>query len=79
MSRHLSPEAEALYRWKAANPFQGSRLHCAGCGQPLTGPAFDVGDGARVHPGDRLIDCLASYGRSREDEGRRALGKALKQ
>jgi hypothetical protein len=66
----VSPEARTLYRWRKANPYQGSRLHCAGCGQPLNGPAFEVGDGARVHPGDRLIDCLAEYGRRREDDFR---------
>lgn len=69
----ISPEAEALYRWRRENPYTGSRLHCAGCGEPLTNGHFDVGDGARVHPGERLIDCLAEYGRRREDEAAREM------
>ena len=36
---------------------------CAGCGRPLGGDPFDVGDGATVHLGGRHgTDCLIAYG-----------------
>lgn len=60
------PEAIAFQRWKLSHPYQGDRLHCAGCGAPLgKEKPFEPGDGARVHHGERLIDCLLRYYRAR--------------
>jgi len=64
-------------RWHRIHGARIAPWQCAGCGEPIGGPAaLGLADGNRVHLGDSL-DCLLSFGelwRREATLGLRALG-----